>query len=286
MLYHTLARRTLSSELRALLAVARKEWTIFLRYPSWVFALLIWPVLFPFGYIFTARALAGPDGAALGAFGAATGTLDYISYIAIGSTIYMWFNITLWEMGFFLRNEQMRGTLESNWLAPVWRLSLVLGGGLIKMVTALFFIAVTVVEFRLFFGVTLLRGDPALLVLILVLLIACIYGFGIAFGSLVLHFQEANAMVFLVRGVVMIFCGITFPLAVLPDWMRQVAAWIPLTYGIRAIRAVALNGATLADVLPDLLRLAGFALVIPVLGFLVFRTVERRARRRGTLGQY
>ena len=39
----------------------------------------------------------------------------------------MWLNLTLWSVGFSLREEQMRGTLESNWLCPVWRISIVLG---------------------------------------------------------------------------------------------------------------------------------------------------------------
>ena len=47
-----LVQRSLLSELRALLAVARKEWIIFRRYPSWVVAFLIWPVLFPYAYVF------------------------------------------------------------------------------------------------------------------------------------------------------------------------------------------------------------------------------------------
>ena len=60
-----LARRSWSSELRVLAAVAWKEWLIFRRYPSWIMAILIWPILFPFVYIFTARALSGPHGSTL-----------------------------------------------------------------------------------------------------------------------------------------------------------------------------------------------------------------------------
>jgi ABC-2 type transport system permease protein len=282
----TLTHRTFGSELRALLVIAQKEWRIFRRYPSWIVAFLIWPVLFPFGYILTARALAGPDGAGLAAFSERAGTTDYISFIVIGTIVYMWFNITLWDVGLHLRNEQMRGTLESNWLCPVWRMSIMIGSSITKLGTALFFVLITVVEFQLFFGIQLLRGNIALLLLVLPLLILCIYGIGIAFGSLVLRFQEANALVFLVRGIVAIFCGMTFPLAVLPDWMQTIAAWVPFTYAMQAIRAVCLSNASFADIAPDVLRLAVFALVLPALGALAFHYTERRARRTGSLGQY
>src|SRR5215210_6096330 len=82
------ARRSLASELLALLAVAKKEWIIFRRYPSWVMAMVIWPVLLPGAYIFTARALSGPGGAALPAFARVTGTTDYTGFIVIGSLLW------------------------------------------------------------------------------------------------------------------------------------------------------------------------------------------------------
>ena len=280
------ARRTLGSELRALLAVARKEWIIFRRYPSWVFAVIVWPVLFPIGYIFAARALSGPNGSALPAFAAAAGTTDYVSFIIIGTMLYMWLNIILWDVGYLLRNEQMRGTLESNWLCPVWRSSIMVGGALTKLATSLVFLLVTVVEFWALFGIRLVRGNLWLLLLIFLLLIPTIYGIGMLFGSLVIRFKEANALVFLVRGIFMIFAGTAYPLVVLPGWMQSVAALLPLTYAIRDIRAVVLAGATFADVGADLVKLALFAVTLPVLGIAAFSFTERRARRTGALGQY
>lgn len=271
---------------RALFAVTHKNWLIFLRYPNWFMGFFIWPVLFPLGYIFTARALGGPEGEALTSFQALTGTADYLSYIVVGSTFYMWLNITLWDVGFQLRQEQMRGTLESNWLAPVPRVALLVGGSLLSLGTSLFFLVVTVLEFRLFFGVNLVAGNVGLLLLILLLTVGAVYGIGFAFSSLVLRFREANAMVFLVRGVFMIFCGTTYPLAVLPEWMQGVAAALPLTYAVRAVRSVTLNGAGFGEVRGDLLALALFALTLPVLGLFAFYATERRARRTGSLSHY
>lgn len=282
----TIVRRSLHSELRVLLAVARKEWIIFRRYPSWILAITIWPVLFPFAYIFTAKALGGPDGAALPAFAAATGTTDYVSFIVIGTVMYMWLNMTLWDIGGYLRNEQLRGTLESNWLCPVWRLSIMVGASLTKLATSLCFLAITVLEFWAIFGIRLIGGNLPLLLLVFLLIVPSIYGIGLLFGSLVIRFKEADAMVFLVRGTFMVFCGITVPTAVLPHWMQGVAAWLPLTYAIRDIRAATLARATFAEVGPDLARLGAFAVVLPILGCVAFSLAERQTRRTGTLAQH
>lgn len=282
----TLVQRSWVSELRAILAVANKEWTIFRRYPTWIASFLFWPIMFPLASIMTARALGGPDGANLNLFARLAGTDDYVAYIVLGNTVYMWVNITLWGVGLTLRNEQMRGTLESNWLCPVWRISIVVGQSLQHLVTSLLFMVITFIEFWLVFDVKIVRGDVWPIVLILALMVPCIYGIGILFGSLVLRFKEPNAMVFLVRGLVMIFCGVSYPLAVLPGWMQTVAQYIPLTYAIEGIRAVGLNGASLADIMPTVIPLAGFALLLPALGLATFAWTERRARRMGALGQY
>ena len=281
-----LTHRSLASELRAILAVARKDWIIFRRYPSWIMALLIWPVLLPVAYVYTARALVGPNGSSLAAFSRLAGTSDYHGFIVVGSLLWGWLNMTLWDVGMQLRNEQMRGTLESNWLCPVWRISILVGGSLVRLVISLLFITISVAEFWLVFGVTLLRGNFGLVLLILLLTIPCIYGIGIAFASVVIRFKEANALVFLVRGIFLIFCGMTYPLAVLPGWMQTVGSFLPLTYAIQDIRAAALSNASLAHISGDLTRLAGFAVILPLLGYLAFRSAERRARRTGTLGQY
>ncbi|MBX3010280.1 MAG: ABC transporter permease [Caldilineaceae bacterium] len=282
----TLGQRSFFSELHILGVMARKEWIIFRRYPTWFFAFLIWPLIFPLGSIFTARALSGPNQAALPAFAARAGTDDYVAYIVIGLTMYMWINITLWDVGFQLRNEQMRGTLESNWLCPIWRFSILVGPSLTKLLTSLVFTAIAVLEYGLLLGNWVGQGNIALVLLIMLLVIPSIYGIGVIFGSLVMRFQEAHTMVFLVRGIFMIFTGVSYPLSVMPAWMQSVAAWLPLTYAIQAIRAVTLNQATFLAIRHELTLLALFAIVLSALGYGIFRFTEGRARRTGSLGRY
>ena len=282
----TLVQRSLLSDLRTLLVMARKEWTIFRRYPSWIFAFLIWPVIFPLGQLFAAKALSGPDQAGVALFAARAGTSDYVSYIVVGLTFYMWINVTLWDIGFQLRNEQMRGTLESNWLCPIWRFSILLGPSLVKLLTSFSVIIIATLEYRLLLGRWIIGGNGGLLLLIMLLTMPSVYGIGVIFGSLVIRIQEAQNMVFLVRGLFMIFIGVSYPLSVMPLWMQQVSAWLPLTYTVRAIRAVSLNSATFADIRADLSTLLLFAIALSLLGYLTFQFTERRARRTGALGRY
>jgi ABC-2 type transport system permease protein len=281
----SIGRPGFPSEVRAFYAVLHREWMIFTRYPSWIIALLIWPLIFPMMYILTGRALSGPDGSGLEVFTQNTGATDFVGYIVVGTVVWMWQNIVLWDVGFSLRNEQLRGTLESNWLSPTWRFSYLLGHTGPQVVSMLMFITITALEFGLLFGVRL-HGNLWLVLLMTIAAIPSIYGLGFAFASLVITMKEANAFVFLIRGLVMIFCGITFPTEMLPGWMQVIAKWLPQTYLIHGMRASAFSNATLAELMPDLIALLGFGAFWMIVGYSTFIWMERRARQTGAIGQY
>jgi len=125
-----------------------------------------------------------------------------------------------------------------------------------------------------------------MLVLMMLTAIPAIYGLGFAFASLVITVKEANAFVFLIRGLVMIFCGITFPVAILPDWMQSFSKWLPQTYLIHGMRAAAFSNAGIKELLPDLIPLLTSGVFLLAAGYYIFLWMERRARKTGAIGQY
>jgi len=274
-----------SADVRALWAVVRREWTIFIRYPSWIIALFIWPVIFPMGYILTARALSGMDGSGLTTFQNTTGLTEYVGYIAVGTMIWMWQNIVLWAVGYSLRNEQMRGTLESNWLSPTWRFAYLLGSSIPQLASMFMLMLVSGLEYAFLFRVNF-SGSLWLTLLVILAAIPSVYGLGFAFASVVITLKEANAFVFLVRGIVMVFCGITYPLAILPKWMQSVSQWLPQTYIIHAVRTAALSTEGFSGIAFDLKMLVIFGIIWLAFGYLLFNMMERRARQTGAIGQY
>jgi ABC-2 type transport system permease protein len=274
-----------SADVQAWWAVVRREWTIFIRYPSWIIALFIWPVIFPMGYILTARALSGIDGSGLTTFQNTTGLTEYVGYIAVGTMIWMWQNIVLWAVGYSLRNEQMRGTLESNWLSPTWRFAYLLGSSIPQLVSMFMLMLVSGLEYAFLFKVNF-SGSLWLTLLVILAAIPSVYGLGFAFASVVITLKEANAFVFLVRGIVMVFCGITYPLAILPNWMQSVSQWLPQTYIIHAVRTAALSTEGFSAIAFDLKMLVIFGIIWLAFGYLLFNMMERRARQTGAIGQY
>mgnify|MGYP000096964727 CR=1 FL=1 len=271
--------------LTSIFAVFKKELKIALRYPSWFMQLIIWPVALPFGYIFTARALSGKDASSLNQFQSMTNTTDYITFILIGTTIWMLVNSMLWSFGSRLRVEQIRGTLESNWLCPVPKINIQIGHALFDLVTNLIFVIVSLIEFKIFFNFNF-AGSPLLAFLVLILSIPSIYGIGFIFSSLVIWAKEINSMVFLVRGIISIFCGITYPLTVLPNWMKSISKIIPMTHTINALRSVIAAGANLHDISYEIKFLILSGIILMILGILSFSYTQNKAKATGSLGHY
>ena len=111
-----LSRPDFLSHLRALFAIARKDWKQYWRYPlnavSQIFQPIIWltPVYF-MGKAFSV------NGQAQG-FAQYSGTADFMSFILLGTVLTNFINSVFWGMGYSLKEDMDAGVMESNWLTP------------------------------------------------------------------------------------------------------------------------------------------------------------------------
>jgi ABC-2 type transport system permease protein len=278
-----LSHPTLFSNLRALSAIVRKDWKQYWRYPlnavSSIFQPLIWitPVYF-LGQAFST------NGKALG-FAQYSGTTDFMSFILIGTVLENFIMAVFWGMGYALKNDMDSGVMESNWLTPIPRLSILVGHSVTNLiVTAITSTAMLVVAALLFgFHPT---GDVFKALLPVVPMMLGLYGFGFAFAALVLIMREANAMVDMSSFLVQLFSGASFPVNSLPRFLLPVALALPLTYGLDAVRGYLIHTQTILPIEWELALLVVFMFVMLGLGTTVFRSLERRVRMLGTLGQH
>lgn len=271
--------------LRTIKAVFRKEFIQFVRYPTWIISALIWPLIFPLMYILSALGMAGPDQSGLAAFKAATGTNSYMGFIVVGTMAWMWVNMTMWNFGSYLREEQIRGTLESTWLCPVNKVDLLLGGGLNNLLINFIMVAISIVEYKFIYGIDF-KGNILVWVVMFLIMTPAVYGIGMLFSSVTLWLKEINATVNVVRGLMNMLCGITFPIAIMPIWMQNAAKAIPFTYGIEATRQIMINGASFSQVKFDIFMCLLEGAILLMLGRLAFMSIERKVRLAGSLERF
>lgn len=273
-------------DLHAFLATTLKELRVLRRYPVAFAGFVFWPIVLPTIYVFQAHAFAGGDPRALAAFAGRTGTTEVAGFLYVGFAMYMWLSQVLWGPGTSLRQQQVQGQLESVFLTPASRAAMLFGPAGTSMLMVFWLFAVVWVALRLGFGLTIGPLESLRAVAVVLVATPAIYGMGALFSVAVLRFREVNGLVQAVRGLCQVLCGMTFPIAVLPDWARAAALALPPTYVIADIRAVLLTGADLVKVLPDFEILVVAGVVFCALALVSFRLTEGYARRGGSLVQY
>ena len=129
--------------------------------------------------------------------------------------------------------------------------------------------------------------DGALLSLgVLALIVLAYLPVGVLTAAFVIAFRSATPLPRVVLVASALLGGVYYPTTVIPGWIQGISAWIPLTYGVRALRRTLLEGWTLVQVLPDLEMLVLFDAVLLVAASAAFAAALRYARRAGTLAQY
>jgi ABC-2 type transport system permease protein len=279
----SLAQPNWKTNLRALYAVAAKDWRQYWRYPlnavSSVLQPLVWltPVYF-MGLAFSV------NGKALG-FAGYTGTTDYISFILIGTALSNFISAVFWGMGYALKNDMDSGVLESNWLSPISRPVMLMGHTVTNLTVTTITSIVMLMIGALLFGFQTGGSTLAALVIAIPMLLG-LYGFGFMFAAVVMVMREANTLTDVGSFLVQIFSGANFPVTVLPRWLLPIALALPLTYGFDAVRGILLNTNTLLPIMLEYAVMLVFMVAMIAIGLLAFRRLERYVRQRGTLGMY
>ncbi|NTW43213.1 MAG: ABC transporter permease [Anaerolineaceae bacterium] len=273
----------LRSNINILFVIAKKDWKVYWRYPfnavTAVFNPLIWlaPIFF-LGKAFS------QDGQALG-FAGYSGSTDYMSFLIISAVISNFISTVFWGMGYSLKNDMDAGVLESNWMAPINRLLLLVGRSLNNLFITTITSILMVILAALMFGFHP-TGNLLAAILTLLPMLLGLYGFGFAFAALVMIMREANTMVDMGSFLVDLLSGSQFPVNALPRWLLPIALSIPLTYGFDAVRGWLLKTKTILPMHQEINLMLIFMVLMIIIGIIAFTALERKVRAKGTLGQY
>lgn len=177
------------------------------------------------------------------------------------------------------------GTLEALLSTPTPMPALLVGISAFPLIMAALRAGVLLVGGCLL-GVHMAAASMPLALLILAVIVLAHAAIGLISGAMVLAFRTAGPLSRLVLVASSLLGGVYYPTHVIPSWLRVVSEALPLSYGLRALRRVLLQQATLADVAPDLGVLLTETAILVGLGAGVFALAFRYARRQGTLAQY
>jgi ABC-2 type transport system permease protein len=207
-----------------------------------------------------------------------------VLYLVVGTLVWRYLSLIFYWITDVISLERWEGTIEYTLMAPIRRLTHMMGQTIFAVIYSMIFtgviLGVTVVLFNIDLSNANLPGGT------LVLLSGSLsfVGIGIVGSILPLLFPERGSqMTHVIIASLLLVSGVYYPVEVLPAFLQHMAVVSPATYVLRGVRAALLDGAGMASLWPEIwpALLIGAA-TIPV-GFWCFRQAERYAKRTGKL---
>jgi ABC-2 type transport system permease protein len=128
----------------------------------------------------------------------------------------------------------------------------------------MFIVALTVFDFNM-------RGDYLSFAALIVLGTVVLFGIGLAVGGWAKNENQAAPLANLLTFPMMFLSGTFFPRFLMPEWLQNVSALLPLTPVIDGARLIATEGQTFFEIGPQVGLLAAWAVIIYAIAFKVFR---------------
>ena len=128
-------------------------------------------------------------------------------------------------------------------------------------------------------GIPLAMGIAALVVIVH-------WAIGLVAAAMIVAWRTAGPLTTAVVVASTLLGGAYYPTRVIPSWIQQLSAVVPLQYGLRAFRQVLFGGADLATVWGDVAVLAAYAVALTAIGYGSLLSALRYARRRGSLSHF
>ena len=258
----------------------RKAYATFVR--NWIITRRAYPWSFFFGALlngiftvalgyFVYHALAGGE---LGAtFGSYAGTTNYMSYIILGTAVYLLTVRVLLGVSRSLITEQREGTLACLMLAPARRIGYFAGVTAQWASVALSELGVMLLIIWPL-GLNLGQIQPLTFVLAMLVAMLGLFGIAIVLGAIMLYSGDTYIVQNTLFIAMALVCGFTFPPNYLPTPIQWVGAFLPVTGGLRLLRAALLQGSSPVAVSRDLIVYTLLGLIYTVVGLWLIQHAE------------
>lgn len=207
--------------------------------------------------------------------GVTSGSDSYFEFIAPGLMMMTVMMSIMTGLPGAITHERELGTLDGVMVAPINRLSIILGKTLAQMTRGLLQGFIIMILSMVLFGVTI-QGNILLVIGLLLLGIFSFVGLGIAFTSLAKDQETAGMIMMTLMFPMMFLSGIFFPIKMMPGFMQTISNFLPLTYAADALRKVMVLGAGIPQISTDLIVLIVFGTVMLAIAVPLFKRMMTR----------
>jgi ABC-2 type transport system permease protein len=219
----------------------------------------------------------------------ATEGLDGIApfpWLMVGLAFQYYFSTALYSFSARIRSEQVIGTLEAMLVSPTPTAIVIFSSALWDFTFGAIRVIVYLLFATLVFGVHLHVESLGTLALGVILTLLSSAGLGILSASFILYFKRGDPINFFLSALTTFFGNVFFPVAQLPESLRWISDFLPISWSLAIVRGALLQGKPFADLQGEVLRLALLTALLLPLGLLFSKIAIQKARREGSLVQY
>lgn len=201
------------------------------------------------------------------------GTGDYMSYVIVGSAVYLYVVRTCLNVSRSLITELRTGTLESIMIAPFSRIQYFTGNMLQQVCTTSLEITVTIL-LSIPFGLKFPNFNLVSFVLVFIIALFAFFSLSMILACIMLYFRDTYISQNTLFAIMFLLCGITFPYQYLPIWVQVISRLIPVTDAVTVIRNSALLGLGIREQAGSILYLLLLSGIYCFIGFKLLKKVE------------
>ena len=207
--------------------------------------------------------------------GVIPGSTNYFEFVAPGIMAMTVMMSVMTGLPGAISQEKEVGTMDGMMVAPINRLSIILGKTLAQTARGLLQGVILMALAITLFGVTI-QGNIFLVFGLLLLGVFSFVGLGIVMTSITSDQQTATMLMTTLMFPMMFLSGVFFPIQQMPWYMQDISKALPLTYATDALRRVMVLGAGIPDISTELIILIGFGIIMTSIAVPVFRRAMTR----------
>jgi ABC-2 type transport system permease protein len=207
--------------------------------------------------------------------GVVSGNPSYFDFIAPGIMAMTVMMSVMTGLPVAISQEKEIGTMDGMMVAPINRLSILLGKTLAQTARGLIQGVIILALAIGIFGVAI-QGSILLVFALLLLGVFSFVGLGIVITSFTKDQETAQMLMMTLMFPMMFLSGVFFPIQQMPWYMQTISKALPLTYASDALRKVMVLGADIPQIANELIILIVFGVVMIAIALPVFRRMMTR----------
>lgn len=250
-----------------------RDWQRRWSYKLNFIAMLLYPIIWVSVFALLGKTV--DEGGGMGVAG------GFSTYIVTGIITWRFIRVGFFDSSWSIRWEQHIGTFKNIYMIPHHLIVPVSATALSGFTVSLLNFAEMWLVAEFIFGIHLNLTLASFLFLLLAWM--SIIGFGFVIAGIAVLYKEIQAVFTVVFFSFQFFCGVFFPISVLPEAAQYVSKAIPITYALHGIRTSMNQGYIPTN---DLLIMPISGLVGFAIGLITLNLCLKKALKEGKLERY